>query len=59
MSLIISKSSTTEAGVIAHWGSSAPMSLKELLVEASRCLQNRGKSNYSIDNIAGIDEKWD
>ena len=44
MSLIISRSSTTEAGVIAHWGSSATMSLKELLVEASRCLQYRGKS---------------
>ena len=44
MSLIISRSSTTEAGVIARLGRSAPMSSKGLLVEASRCLLKRGKS---------------
>lgn len=58
MSLIISRSSTTEAGVIAHWGSSAPMSLKELLVEVGRCLLNRGEVHRSyfvlrVTNIKG------
>lgn len=48
MYLIISRYSTTESGVIARRYRSAPMSLKDLIVEVSKCLLNRGKSKIIL-----------